>query len=115
MKYNKKLLGVVSAFAIALPMSLGSAFANGTVDFLKTSSTGDKVSGAEITFYQAGKKAFTFKTNAEGKVDAASVASANSYDVTNIVDSSGNLSLKAGEYTYAETKAPTGYMLNSRH
>ena len=115
MKYNKKLLGVVSAFAIALPMSLGSAFANGTVDFLKTSSTGDKVAGAEITFYQAGKKAFTFKTNAEGKVDAASVASANSYDVTNIVDSSGNLSLKAGEYTYAETKAPTGYMLNSRH
>lgn len=115
MKYNKKLLGVVSAFAIALPMSLGSAFANGTVDFIKTSSTGDKVAGAEITFYQAGKKAFTFKTNAEGKVDAASVASANSYDVTNIVDSSGNLSLKAGEYTYAETKAPTGYMLNSRH
>ena len=110
MKYNKKLLGVVSAFAIALPMSLGSAFANGTVDFLKTSSTGDKVAGAEITFYQAGKKAFTFKTNAEGKVDAASVASANSYDVTNIVDS-----LKAGEYTYAETKAPTGYMINSRH
>ena len=115
MKYNKKLLGVVSAFAIALPMSLGSAFANGTVDFIKTSSTGDKVAGAEITFYQAGKKAFTFKTNAEGKVDAASVPSANSYDVTNIVDSSGNLSLKAGEYTYAETKAPTGYMLNSRH
>ncbi len=38
MKYNKKLLGIVSAFAIAIPMSLGSVLANGTVDFTKTSS-----------------------------------------------------------------------------
>lgn len=114
MKCNKKLLGIVSAFAIAIPMSLGSVFANGTVDFTKISSSGDKVADAEITFFTAGKKAFSFKTNAEGKVDPKSVVSANSYDVANIVDANGNLNLKNGEYSYMETKAPNGYMLNSK-
>ena len=114
MKYNKKLLGIVSAIAIAIPMSLGSVLANGTVDFTKTSSVGDKVADAEITFFTAGKKAFSFKTNAEGKADSKSVTPANSYDVTNIVDTNGNLNLKKGEYSYMETKAPKGYMLNAK-
>lgn len=115
MKYNKKLLGIVSAFVIAIPMSLGSVFANTTVNFTKVdSSTSEKVANAEIAFYVSGKKAFTFKTNAEGKVDPSSVASVDSFDVKEIVDADGNLNLKDGEYTYAETKAPAGYMLNAK-
>lgn len=115
MNNKKKLLSLVSAFAIAMPMSLVSVFANSTVDFTKISSTGDKLADAEVTFYLGGKKAFSFKTNQNGKVDPKTLSPANSYDVANLVDESGNLSLKAGGYTYEETKAPQGYMLNPKH
>lgn len=125
MKHKKKILSLLAALAIAIPMTIpmntiNSAFAE-SVEFLKVDedNSGNGVKGAVYDFYEinkdgmSDKKIFTVTTNDKGKLDPNSFKSIDKNYSKNVVDSDGNLNLSPGSYYIVETKAPNNYMINT--
>lgn len=125
MKHKKKILSLLAALTIAIPMTIpmnttNSAFAE-SVEFLKVDedNSGNGVKGAVYDFYEinkdgmSDKKIFTVTTNDKGKLDQNSFKSVDKNYSKNIVDSDGNLNLSPGSYYIVETKAPNNYMINT--
>lgn len=125
MKHKKKILNLLAALAIAIPMTIpmntiNSAFAE-SVEFLKVDedNSGNGVKGAVYDFYEinkdgmSDKKIFTVTTNDKGKLDPNSFKSIDKNYSKNVVDSDGNLNLSPGSYYIVETKAPNNYMINT--
>lgn len=116
MKANKKVFRLVTAMALAVPMAfsvLGLDSLAAGVSFNKVDSDSNSpVAGAKIDFYNStGSKLFTITTDANGKASKNVSTTNNSYK--GVVDESGNLNLKDGDYVYKESQAPSGYMLNT--
>ncbi|WP_101773271.1 MSCRAMM family protein [Peptostreptococcus faecalis] len=109
---NKKYLNLLAALAIAIPMTISvgainGVFADSNLNFTKIdSSSGNGLGGASIDFYKGSSKIFSAKTKEDGKLDPASLSR------SGFLDSEGNIKLQDGQYSYYETKAPGGYMIN---
>lgn len=123
MKHNRKVLNLLAALAVAVPMTaplsnIDSVFAE-TIEFTKhdEDSSSEKLAGAVYDFYEIGmgenpdKKLFSAATKADGTLDINSVVVAKG--VKNPVKD-GKIDLGEGSYYAVETKAPEGYMLNTK-
>lgn len=121
MKYNKKVLNILAALAVAVPMvaplsNIDSVFAE-TVEFTKHDEDGssDKLGGASYEFYligtgeKADQKLFSATTKSDGTIDSSTISN------KNYVDTDGKINLNPGSYYAKEVKAPEGYMLNVSH
>ncbi|WAW14480.1 SpaA isopeptide-forming pilin-related protein [Peptostreptococcus equinus] len=118
MKIKKKILNILMALAIAIPMvgagSIGSSFAVGSINFKKVDSKQRGISGAEITCYKiengVNTQYFKAKTDINGFIDTSTVTL---LEKTDIFASYGKINLEPGDYKFIEKKAPEGYKLNT--
>lgn len=118
MKFRKKLFVASLAAALAVPMAgafKSSVYAESSVQFLKVETgTTTPVGNATVDFYQDLSKIFSVKTDPNGKLDKNTVVAANNYNASKVVKEDGTLNLPDGTYSYVESKAPIGFMLNPR-
>lgn len=122
MKYNKKVLNIMLAAAIAVPMGMTSVFADmGYAKFEKQDQDGKPLAGATFDVYRVGaaadpdKKLITFTTNDKGKADSLTkvdhAKGVNENDMSDAINDS-ELHFEEGAYYLREVTAPKGYMVN---
>lgn len=121
MKINKKMINLMAALAIAVPMSvsvgaLNNIYADSIPTLIVDSSDNKPVADITLAFYSVtnntAKKVFTVKTNSLGKLDKSTVVAYNSFDTSAVVDDNGNLNLKDGTYYYIDEAVVDGYIKN---
>ncbi len=120
MKIGKKIVNLVLALAISVPMAMSTgalnlAFADGISAKFTNSKNGDPVNNLTIAFYEkdvmagTSKKIFTVATKNDGKLNKETLKAFNGYDISNVVDSDGNINLKAGTYYYVDEVPASGF------
>lgn len=121
MKTNKKILNLLAAMTLAVPMAvsagtLNNIYAESIITSVVNSTDNKPLSGVTLAFYSTAnnvsKKIFTVKTNEQGKLNKESVVAFNSFDVSNIIDDKGDLNLKDGSYYYVDESVLDGFVKN---
>lgn len=120
MKIGKKIVNLVLALAISVPMAMSTgtfnlAFADGIDARFTNSKNADPINNLTIAFYEkdiaagTSKKIFTVATKNDGKFSKETVKAFNGYNISNVIDADGNVNLKAGTYHYVDEVPAPGF------